>query len=231
MKKTIRKNEKGITLIALVITVIVLIILAGISIMMISGNDGILNRVATATETQGNAQINEAMSLIYNEYVTENKLGENTGNFKEFVKGKNKMDENGVINTKKLVGGKLALGNGNGNTDVYKLEEIENGYAVYYYGKKENESGKLIWKSEGSTVNEEVGIKTALNTAIVWDDKKRSPAILVDIYDNYSFEEKEKIMGGKEAYEEYKAGNISLNDEYITPPNIKNYDDFINIRI
>ena len=38
MKKTKRKNEqKGITLIALIITIIVLIILAGISIAMISG--------------------------------------------------------------------------------------------------------------------------------------------------------------------------------------------------
>ena len=44
-----RKNERGITLIALVITIIVLIILAGISIMMISGQDGILNRVSNAS--------------------------------------------------------------------------------------------------------------------------------------------------------------------------------------
>ena len=40
MKKTKRKNgQKGITLIALIITIIVLIILAGISIMMISRQD------------------------------------------------------------------------------------------------------------------------------------------------------------------------------------------------
>ena len=50
MKKTKRKNEqKGITLIALIITIIVLIILAGISIMMISGQNGILNKTAHAS--------------------------------------------------------------------------------------------------------------------------------------------------------------------------------------
>lgn len=37
-------KEYGITIISLVVTIIVLLILAGISVMMISGNNGILNR-------------------------------------------------------------------------------------------------------------------------------------------------------------------------------------------
>ena len=40
----------GITLIALVVTIIVLLILAGISIMMLTGNNGILTRVGEARE-------------------------------------------------------------------------------------------------------------------------------------------------------------------------------------
>ncbi len=44
------KNNKGITLIALVITIIVLLILAGISITMISGDDGIISRASNAAE-------------------------------------------------------------------------------------------------------------------------------------------------------------------------------------
>ena len=43
-------NEKGITLIALVVTIIVLIILAGASISMISGENGILRRAVEAKE-------------------------------------------------------------------------------------------------------------------------------------------------------------------------------------
>ncbi len=43
------KNNKGITLIALVVTIIVLLILAGVSIAMLSGNDGILNRASQAS--------------------------------------------------------------------------------------------------------------------------------------------------------------------------------------
>ena len=42
------KNQKGITLIALVITIIVLLILAGVSISMISGDDGIATQAVRA---------------------------------------------------------------------------------------------------------------------------------------------------------------------------------------
>ena len=40
------KNQKGITLIALVITIIVLLILAGISIAMLAGNNGVLTKAS-----------------------------------------------------------------------------------------------------------------------------------------------------------------------------------------
>ena len=51
LTKKLRKNKKGvkgITLIALVITIIVLLILAGISIAMLTGENGILNKGTTA---------------------------------------------------------------------------------------------------------------------------------------------------------------------------------------
>ena len=40
------RQNKGITLIALVITIIVLLILAGVAISMLSGVNGILNRAS-----------------------------------------------------------------------------------------------------------------------------------------------------------------------------------------
>lgn len=42
------KNNKGITLIALVITIIVLLILAGVSIAMVTGDNGILGQASRA---------------------------------------------------------------------------------------------------------------------------------------------------------------------------------------
>ena len=49
-KKINIKNKKGITLIALVITIVVLLILAGVSIAMLTGNNRYFN---TSTNSKG----------------------------------------------------------------------------------------------------------------------------------------------------------------------------------
>ena len=58
-----RKNN-GITLIALVVSIIVLLILVGISISMLSGENGILNRATEAKRTYQISSEKEAISLI-----------------------------------------------------------------------------------------------------------------------------------------------------------------------
>ena len=55
--KNRKMQEKGITLIALVVTIIVLLILAGISISMLTGQNGILNRASEAKEKTGTANV------------------------------------------------------------------------------------------------------------------------------------------------------------------------------
>ena len=61
--KEIKKQTKGITLIALVITIIVLLILAGVSIAMLTGQNGILTQAKKAdVETRG-AAVEEARDL------------------------------------------------------------------------------------------------------------------------------------------------------------------------
>ena len=62
LRNTLRRN-KGITLIALVVTIIVLLILAGISIVMLTGQNGILNRANEAKEKTGVAQEEENEKL------------------------------------------------------------------------------------------------------------------------------------------------------------------------
>lgn len=57
------KNQNGITLIALVITIIVLLILAGISIAMLTGDNGILKKANDATTATGKAEAEEAVKL------------------------------------------------------------------------------------------------------------------------------------------------------------------------
>ncbi len=57
------KKQKGITLIALVITIIVLLILAGVSIAMLTGDNGILNKAIDAKDTTSKAQIIENVQI------------------------------------------------------------------------------------------------------------------------------------------------------------------------
>ena len=65
------KNQKGITLIALVITIIVLIILAGISINLLFGDNGIINKAKNAGEVSEKADIEEKLKLAYSSVVID----------------------------------------------------------------------------------------------------------------------------------------------------------------
>ena len=75
MREKDNKN-RGITLIALVVTIVVLLILAGISISMLTGQNGILNRAAEAKEKTAKAQEEEFATL--NDY--EEMIGKYTSN-------------------------------------------------------------------------------------------------------------------------------------------------------
>lgn len=48
--KTNLKNQKGITLVALVVTIIVLLILAGVSLSLVAGGNGIINKSVRAVD-------------------------------------------------------------------------------------------------------------------------------------------------------------------------------------
>ena len=56
-------NNKGITLIALVITIIVLLILAGVSIAMLTGQNGILTQASNAKSDTAKAEIAEKVNM------------------------------------------------------------------------------------------------------------------------------------------------------------------------
>ena len=59
------KSTKGITLIALVVTIIVLLILAGVSIAMLTGNNGILTQGKRAKEETTVGHEKEAVQMAY----------------------------------------------------------------------------------------------------------------------------------------------------------------------
>ena len=62
-KEKSKDMEKGITLIALVITIIVLLILAGVTIATLTGENGILTRASDASEETKKANVEEQVKL------------------------------------------------------------------------------------------------------------------------------------------------------------------------
>ena len=57
------RNQRGITLIALVVTIIVLLILAGVSIAMLTGNNGIIDNAVEARKRTDRANAVETINL------------------------------------------------------------------------------------------------------------------------------------------------------------------------
>ena len=68
-------NNKGITLIALVITIIVLLILAGVSIAMLTGQNGILTQASTSKEKTNAAEVAERVNVELNVQLTHAMAG------------------------------------------------------------------------------------------------------------------------------------------------------------
>ena len=151
----LNKSSKGITLIALVITIIVLLILAGVTIATLMGDNGILTKATEAKEEQADGTVKEAIALLWNEYQLEIKSSSNEDvkestkiasteitkiqgeeanylaitatNFWDFLlTDKQVINTDGVVDVQKLTGQTLERGNGtDGVTDVYKIERNE----------------------------------------------------------------------------------------------------------
>lgn len=113
-----RKN-KGITLIALVITIIVLLILAGVTIATLTGDNGLLQKATSAKEQTKSAEAEEQIKLIYAEYQIS-KYAEGNMSAGDYLKEQ------------------LEKTYGEGNVDIISSEEsivlkvIENGESKFY---------------------------------------------------------------------------------------------------
>ena len=81
------EKHKGITLIALVVTIIVLLILAGVSIQMLVGEGGILTNAREARDRTGEADAKEELDMYLMEYAGNKNLGDTT-DLKTFLESK-----------------------------------------------------------------------------------------------------------------------------------------------
>ena len=152
------KKEKGITLIALVVTIVILLILAGISMKMVIGENGIIKKAKDARVNQVHSAVKEGIILSHNQYTIEkNSETTDSATFRDYIESKNIINEDGIINVVKLLGKKQHLGNGSNTEtgDVYVFEETDDVYRVKYYDDKKEE--QLIDEFEKGSEDEEWG--------------------------------------------------------------------------
>ena len=158
----VMKNVQGITLIALVVTIIVLLILAGIALNLTIGQNGIFSRAQTAANTWRNAETNEQLAMGELEDWIDNAtpqppepIEELTGNiaYADF-EGDGVAD--GIIFADLAVGNK-GDGQWNDSWGTYSIP-VETGLKQYYVVEEEhteerfgNLTGQLIAPIDGSS--------------------------------------------------------------------------------
>ena len=128
---TYTKNEQAITLIVLVITIAVLIILAGVSIAMLTGDNGILTMIQEALKNTKIAEKDEELRAAYNYLLIEYNNGK-----KDVFQENNLMDN---LN-KQLSGTKIERGTIYYNHKLVQEEKINELEPVYKYSIGEDKN-------------------------------------------------------------------------------------------
>ena len=156
--------SKGITLIALVITIIVLLILAAVSIATLTGENGILSKANTAkTETEKAGAKEKVQMAVMSSFDDSGKL--------DYTELKTNLDNVEGID-KKTVPPTIT-------EDIFAFTVNVDGYDV-----KIDENGKVTVSGENSTPNPPTAstVEEAKETGIVLDEN--NPTTITDTYGN-----------------------------------------------
>ena len=171
-RKKIFKSTKGITLIALVVTIIILLLLAGVSIAMLTGNNGILTQGQRAKEETRIAGVEEVVKLYkQGKYIdsTTGSVTENADEMLENLKGQKLVSEDEIDRENEIITIK--------RKDGSIAKEIQYGMVTITISKTpENENARRITLKVESVE----GTKTSMNEENIGnfivnlsDDKKK----------------------------------------------------------
>ena len=162
------RQVKGITLIALVVTIIVLLILAGVAISLTIGQNGIITRAQTAVVINENANVYEQLQLKVADYQMENITNNKESEILTRLKEDGYVNADNSLNVENLMGRRMQTGNGSiADGDVYVLEKRQETassvttdetsslkYYLIYYGENNSASTNLGLAFEGKTEEE-----------------------------------------------------------------------------
>ena len=173
--KDIFKNKKGITLIALIITIIVLLILAAVSIATLTGDNGLLNKAQEAKVENDKAGERDQIQLAYQAAKMEEY--QDTDDTKTFVDMfEEELEKNGLTG---------ATVTDNGNESYTVTLENGNSYIIYENGNIEEveifsdictstteykENGVTVaWIPKGFAVGTSEGINSVEDGLVITD--------------------------------------------------------------
>ena len=147
-KKT-KEREKGITLIALVITIIVLLILAGITIAFLTGENSIFKKATNAKIENEKAEIKEMLSLSVNTISVER--GQKQDSLSNYYNEKETFIEKGKLDTTKY---KINNYEYNEENKIVKITIYkENGTQNQYEYEINLGTGSIKFKNRGEIVD------------------------------------------------------------------------------
>ena len=198
MFKHMKNKELGITLIALVVTIIVLLILAGISIMMLTGNNGILSKANDAKEQTIIGQEKESVELAYISAAMK-KLGDDvTANELQDELDSMLGDTEETDETKK----KTNVKQNSNNTINVLFRATQHNYNV-----NQGKVAKVEPKEDGVYING-TNVTKGLSRLLSYND-----TICENLYNNYYISKKQLLVEefGQDFYEHEKDLQTDLN--------------------
>ena len=156
-----KKQSKGITLIALVITIIVLLILAGVTINTLFGNESVLEKASEAKEEDAHGKVKDQIQLELVNYELEKGTGETSKTAVQYLADKGYFNEtyseeteSYTIKTEKISNVSTGKGASKEAGDVYVVEkesEENNNWLLRYYKTNSDVKDLLTITSTGTT--------------------------------------------------------------------------------
>ena len=223
MKVQKLKNKKGITLIALVITLIILLVLAGITVVALSGENGLFSKTKQAREKYSISEAKEKLTTKLMQLQTEvtdeeqrsatiediNKLvDEDSKYYDKEIESVKDRNENKLVKISGYyfeVDSKLNIV---GNIDAAELTVTDTTYKV------NSTNGNIM----NVTVNikNEIGIQRVIkpdNTDVTPAGSKEQVAIDYDVEDGKEYKFKVQLIGSNEQKEYILKANLNAKPE------------------
>ena len=154
------KEKKGITLIAMVVTLIILLILAGVSLNFVLGENGIITRAKTTGKIQTIATIKEALELEKVDIQVENRKVDLDSYLDQISKGKKRYD----LSSKEKIDDKTAEIIIN-DEHKFLVKDKENGDVEITYEGIAKGDDLALSKYNGTYIYPESGTFTVTNNA------------------------------------------------------------------